>query len=216
MDATNGNVPFLFLSGVDADRMLRCDGKRPLPVKMVESLEDFYYHRTPQDIPENLFFALEGWMSFSDLMQVFDNELGLYLSADWYIAPVSYRSEGEYQRTRGEFQEVCRRGGLEASITREWTLDTPLGREFHDAEPETARTHPGIPRPPAAPPGPVRRPRTRGGVGDNPATIRGYPKVPSPEFPRCKLSSPCVGRVRVGVNYIAFMLHLESGIDLPP
>ena len=138
VDATNGNVPFLFLRGPDADRLLRCDGKEPLPVKMVESEELFYYHRTPQDIPENLFFALEGWMPFSDLMQVFDNELGLYLSADYYIAPISYRSEAEYHRTRDQFLEVARRGGLGCSVSPDWTLDTPLGREFQKAEPDTA------------------------------------------------------------------------------
>ncbi len=138
VDATNGNVPFLFLRGPDADRLLRCRDKQPLPVKMVESEELFYYHRTPQDIPENLFFALEGWMPFSDLMQVFDNELGLYLSADYYIAPISYRSEAEYHRTRDQFQEVARRGGLGCSVSPDWTLDTPLGREFQKAEPDTA------------------------------------------------------------------------------
>ena len=101
VDATNGNVPFLFLLGAEADRLLRCGDKTPLPVRMVESEEQFYYHETPQDIPENLFFALEGWIPFSDLMQVFDNELGLYLSPDYYVAPISYRSEREYARDQG-------------------------------------------------------------------------------------------------------------------
>ncbi len=139
VDATNGNVPFLFLQDAEADRLLRCRDKTPLPVRMVESEEQFYYHETPQDIPENLFFALEGWIPFSDLMQVFDNELGLYLSGDYYVAPISYRSEREYQRDRDEFLEVCRRGGLEHSVTGEWTLDTPLGRAFAEAEPGVSR-----------------------------------------------------------------------------
>ena len=139
VDATNGNVPFLFLRDADADRLLRCESKTPLPVRMVESEEQFYYHETPQDIPENLFFALEGWIPFSDLMQVFDNELGLYLSAGYYVAPISYRSEREYARDRDEFLDVCRRGGLEHSITEEWTLDTPLGRAFAEAEPDVSR-----------------------------------------------------------------------------
>ncbi len=139
VDATNGNVPFLFLRGAEAERLLRYEDKTPLPVRMVESEEQFYYHETPQDIPENLFFALEGWIPFSDLMQVFDNELGLYLSADYYVAPISYRSEREYARDRDEFLEVCRRGRLEHSITEEWTLDTPLGRAFQEAEPEDSR-----------------------------------------------------------------------------
>ena len=106
---------------------------------MVESEEQFYYHETPQDIPENLFFALEGWIPYSDLMQVFDNELGLFLSADFYVAPISYRSEREFQGARDEFLEVCRRGQLQCSITGDWTLDSPLGRAFEEAEPEVSR-----------------------------------------------------------------------------
>ena len=138
VDATNGNIPFLFLMDGDADRLLRCDNKRPLPVRMIEATEDFYYHRVPQDIPEDLFFALEGWMSHSDLMQVFDNELGLYLSAGYYVAPIAYRSEAAFQRDRQEYLEICRRGSLRHSITREWTLDTEVGREFAAAEPGIA------------------------------------------------------------------------------
>ena len=139
VDATNGNVPFLFLRDEEAERLLCREGKEALPVRMVESEEQFYYHETPQDIPENLFFALEGWIPFSDLMQVFDNELGLFLSADYYVAPISYRSEREYERDRAEFAAVCERRGLVHSIQPEWTLDTPLGRSFAEAEPEVAR-----------------------------------------------------------------------------
>lgn len=138
VDATNGNIPFLFLEGEECDRILGCEDKQPVPVKMVESTERFYYHRAPQDIPENLFFALEGWIPYSDLMQVFDNELGLYLSADYYVTPVPYRKEEQYRRDRGESLEVANRAGLECSVTRSWTLDTPLGREFQDAEPEVS------------------------------------------------------------------------------
>ena len=134
VDATNGNIPFLFLHGDDADRMLRSESKQPLPVRMVESTEDFYYHRVPQDIPENLFFALEGWMTHSDLMQVLDNELGLYLSADYYVAPIAYRTEAAFQRERDEFLAICTRGNLPHSITPEWTLDTEVGRQFAAAE----------------------------------------------------------------------------------
>ena len=139
VDATNGNVPFLFLQGPDAGRLLRCDDKQPLPVRMVESQEDFYYHRAPQDIPENLFFALEGWIPFSDLMQVFDNELGLYLSSEFYVAPISFRSEQEFQRDREEFLNVCSRGQLPCSITGDWTLETEVGRSFAETEPGVAQ-----------------------------------------------------------------------------
>ncbi len=139
VDATNGNVPFLFLQGGEAEPLLRCRDKRAVGVRMVESEEDFFYHRVPQDIPENLFFALEGWIPFSDLMQVFDNELGLYLSSDYYVAPVSWRSDREFQRDRDQFQDVARRGNMTCSISQDWTLDTPVGQQFQDAEPGAAQ-----------------------------------------------------------------------------
>ena len=135
VDATNGNVPFLFLQDAEAERLLRCEGKAPLPVRMVESEEQFYYYETPQDIPENLFFALEGWIPYSDLMQVFDNELGLYLSADFYATPIPFTTEREFERDRREYERVARRSGLECSVTREWSLDSPLGSQFAKAEP---------------------------------------------------------------------------------
>ena len=138
VDATNGNVPFLFLQGDDADRLLRSNDKQQVAVRMVEAEESFFYHRTPQDIAENLFFALEGWIPYSDLMQVFDNELGLYLSADYHVAPISFRSEAEFRRDRGQFLEVCQRGQLQCEVTPDWTLDTPLGRAFQQVEPQAA------------------------------------------------------------------------------
>ena len=135
VDATNGNIPFLFLLDQAAERVLGHRDKQPVTVKMIESKEDFYYHRVPQDIPENLFFALEGWMPYTDLMQVFDNELGLYLSADFYVTPIPFTTEREFEQDRREYERVCRRCGLECSVTREWTLDSPVGIQFSRAEP---------------------------------------------------------------------------------
>ena len=135
VDATNGNIPFLFLQGDDAERVLGYQNKIPVTVKMVEADEDFYYHRVPQDIPQDLFFALEGWVSFSDLMQVFDNELGLFLSRDFYVMPIEFTSEKEFNRDRQEYLNVSQRAGLKCSITHDWSLDSPLGEEFSEAEP---------------------------------------------------------------------------------
>ena len=135
VDATNGNIPFQFLLDDEAERLLGNRDKRPVTVKMIEFEEDFYYHRVPQDIPENLFFALEGWMPYTDLMQVFDNELGLYLSSDFYVTPIPFTTEREFERDRREYERIARRSGLECSVTSEWTLDSPLGAQFSKAEP---------------------------------------------------------------------------------
>ena len=136
VDATNGNIPFLYLQDEAAERVLGYEDKRPVTVKMVESMENFYYHRVPQDIPENLFFAMEGWLPFPDLLQVFDNELGLFLSEDYYVIPIPYRSEKQFRRDRQEYLDVAARAQLECAVTQYWVMDTPLGLTFHDAEPD--------------------------------------------------------------------------------
>ena len=60
VDATNGNVPFLFLRDADADRLVRCDNKQPVPVKMVESEESFYYHESAAGHPGEPLFCAGG------------------------------------------------------------------------------------------------------------------------------------------------------------
>ncbi len=138
VDATNGNIPFLFLKNGDALTLLGYDDKRPLSVRMTVYDEDFYYHRVAQDIPQNLFFALEGWISDADLMQVFENELGLYISEDWFVTPVAFKSDAEYDELKRRYLQVCDRAGLECAVSDGWTLDAPLGRRFSEEEAETS------------------------------------------------------------------------------
>ena len=138
VDATNGNIPFLFLKDGAADSLLDYDDKRPLSVRMTVYDEDFYYHRVAQDIPQNLFFALEGWISDADLMQVFESELGLYISEDWFIMPVAFKSDAEYDDLKRRYVQVCDRAGLECAVSDGWTLDAPLGRRFSAEEAETS------------------------------------------------------------------------------
>ena len=138
VDATNGNIPFLFLKNGAARKLLDYDNKRPLSVRMTVNYEDFYYHRVAQDIPQNLFFALEGWISDADLMQVFENELGLYISEDWFVTPAAFKSDAEYGDLKRRYMQVCDRAGLECAVSDGWTLDSPLGRRFSEEDPETS------------------------------------------------------------------------------
>ena len=139
VDATNGNIPFLFLLDGDAERVLGYEDKSPITVRMVEFEEDFYYHRVPQDIPENLLFALEGWIPDADMMQVFDNELGLYLSRDFFVTPIPFKNQREFDRLKSEYQQVCRRANLECAVSPRWDLDSPLGQDLVLAEPRVSR-----------------------------------------------------------------------------
>ena len=135
VDATNGNIPLLFLTDGAADRILGHESKEPVSVKMVDRYEDFYFHRVSQDIPENFFFAMEGWIEYVDLMQVFENELGLYLSKDFYVAPIMFRNAREFAKQKQEYVHVCNRAGLEYSVDDQWTLDSPLGQQLAELSP---------------------------------------------------------------------------------
>ena len=130
VDATNGNIPFLFLVAEPAERLLRYRDKPSVPVRMVEATENYFYHRVSQDIPQNLFFALEGWITDTDMVQVFENELGLFLSSQHYVTPLPYRSEGDYQRLAGEYQAIAQRAGFRCQVSQSWDLESKLGQEF--------------------------------------------------------------------------------------
>ena len=130
VDDTNGNIPLLFLADREAERLLTPKDKQPVRVKMVDSYEDFYYHRVSQDIPENLFFAMETWIQHMDLIQVFENDLGLYLSKDFYMTPIVFKGSGELDELKGEYAQVCDRAGLAYAVSDDWNLDFPLGERF--------------------------------------------------------------------------------------
>ncbi len=138
VDATNGNVPFLFLEGEAAQRLLRDEDKAGVPVRMAVREERFYYHHVDQSIVEDLYFAMEGWIEDVDLMQVFDNELGLYISRGYFVTPLAYRSDAAFARLSGEYETACTAAGLRCEVAREWTLDTPLGSRFASEEPDAA------------------------------------------------------------------------------
>ncbi len=138
VDATNGNIPFLFLQGNAAERLLSHQPETFIEVRMVEFLENFYYHRVPQDVPENLLFALEGWIPDADMVQIFDNELWLYVSKDFYLTPIPFKNEREFSKLSQEYLQICRRADLECSASRDWSLDSPLGQRFVEQEPRVS------------------------------------------------------------------------------
>ena len=138
VDDTNGNIPFLFVKDSEADRLLGYETKPPVKVNMAVTEEDFYYHRVSQDIPRDLFFAMEGWIPYVDLVQVFDNELGLYISREFMVMPIVYRSARTFDRIRREYETVCQAAGLESTASEEWGLDSAQGEVFVDREPDVA------------------------------------------------------------------------------
>lgn len=138
VDDTNGNVPFLFIENDDALRILGYDLKPSVKVKMTMNEEDFYYHQVSQDIVQDFLFAMEGWITHMDLIQVFDNELGLYISKHFLIAPIVFRSENAFDRIRNEYLKVCKKAGMKCFISDDWKLDSHLGQQFAQTHPDAA------------------------------------------------------------------------------
>lgn len=138
VDVTNGNIPFLFLVGDDADGLLGNDDKAPLTVKMSITEEDFYYHRVGQDIPERLYFAMEGWIEDVDLVQVFDNELGLYICQDFFVSAIVYRNDVTFTKLKEQYLRACNKAGVECDVNRAWSLDLPLAQQFQRCSPVPA------------------------------------------------------------------------------
>ena len=135
VDATNGNIPFLFLRDEDSRTILSEEDKESVPVRMAVQDEDFYYHRVSQDIPQDLFFAMEGWAPDIDLVQVFDNELGLIISHGYFVTPIVYKSEANFDQLKSEYVQTANASGLECWVTPEWSLDSVLGQRFATESP---------------------------------------------------------------------------------
>ena len=72
------------------------------------------------------------------MVQVFENELGLYLSDEFYVTPLPYRNGKEYARLHQEYLGICQRANFQCEVNREWALDSPLGRELVIAKPQVA------------------------------------------------------------------------------
>lgn len=135
VDATNGNIPFLFLLGEEATLLGDYPGKEPLTVRMSLHEEAFYYHRVSQDIPENLLFALEGWIPEADLIQVFENELGLFISEGFFVTAIPYQNQREFLDLERQYKVACEKVGLACDVNWEWTLDSPIGQQFIQQHP---------------------------------------------------------------------------------
>jgi hypothetical protein len=132
VDATNGNIPFLFVEGAEASAYLDYSRKKPLPVRMAEVREQFYYHRADQSLVEDLYYAMENFVPEIDLVQVFDNELGLYIDESVFVTPVVYESEDEFESLKQQYATACEPEGLTLAISPSWSLDSPLGRDLRN------------------------------------------------------------------------------------
>ncbi len=138
VDATNGNIPFLFLDGPECDALLDSNFPRPVPVRMGTYSENFYYHRAPDDLALDLCYAMENYIPEIDLVQVFDNELGLVITPEFLVTPVPYKTDEEFHEMVALYQRLAAPDNLEMEVHPDWRLHSPLGESFLECEPEAA------------------------------------------------------------------------------
>lgn len=99
VDATGGPMPFLFVSGEEAEEFLSL--KKSHDVQFIAQQEKYYYHDAPLDITYDGFFNMEAFLLDIDLYHIFgpeeeDSPFGLYIRPDLWICPNAYRTEEEY------------------------------------------------------------------------------------------------------------------------
>ncbi len=114
-DVAGSNIPFLFLDAEEASPYL--DADRRTPIRVVITLEpiQLYYHRLErrQDLPLDLYYAMENFIESIDVVHTVDNELGLLHTGDYWVGTVAYRGRRELARIVGEYQRFVGRSGLD-------------------------------------------------------------------------------------------------------
>ena len=137
LDVANGNVPFLFLTGDDIEKLLREEDKESVKVKMIMRDEEFYYHVTPQDIPQYLLEVMQDWIEDVDLIHVFDDGLGLLVREDYYVWPVMYRDEDEKMVEYNWWLEIKEKQNFPAvELLDNFSLPGAVIEEFKEKYPQ--------------------------------------------------------------------------------
>ncbi len=138
VDATNGNIPFLFTYGAETEDVLNDERPKPITTMMGTYPEKFYYHRAPDDLALDLCYAMENFIPEIDLVQVFDNELGLALTPEFLVTPLPYRSDAHFDSLTSMYRDLAEPRCLAFDADPQWRLEGPVGTEFMECEPFAA------------------------------------------------------------------------------
>jgi hypothetical protein len=144
-DVAGSNIPFLLLGAEEASTYL--DPDRRTSIRVVITLEPIrlYYHRLArrQDLPLDLYYAMENLIESIDVIHTVDNELGLLHTGDYWVGVVAYRGRRELGRIVREYERFIGRAGrdprTDLCFARELAPDGhPLLDRFLDAYPRAA------------------------------------------------------------------------------
>lgn len=145
VDASAGNIPFLWVDGPELEEMLdrRGESRRGVSHRYVVGSDDLFYHRVGQPLAERLLFALElGWADpHIDLVQALDDELGLMTTEELWIGAIVWRDEEERRLIQQWYHEKWLEPGLVRGVLFCRDLrqcDDPLAQELRSRYPHTA------------------------------------------------------------------------------
>lgn len=145
VDASNGNIPYLWVEGDELEAMLDRKGtqRKGVAHRYVVGSDELFYHRVDQLVPERLLYALElGWADpHIDLVQVLDDELGLLTMPDLWLGVLAYRDDGERETLRSWYHDQWLAPGHVRGVLFAENLETaedPLAVELRNRYPEAA------------------------------------------------------------------------------
>jgi hypothetical protein len=144
-DVAGSNIPFLCLSAREAAAYLEPARREAIRVAITLEPIQLYYHRLAhrQDLPLDLYYAMENFIELIDVIQTVDNELGLLHTGDFWVGAVAYRSRRELGRIVGEYGRFVGRAGLDPRADMCFAQDFsgaghPLHERFLGAYPRAA------------------------------------------------------------------------------
>ena len=82
---------------------------------------------------------MEGWIPEADLIQVFENELGLIITERFFVTAIPNKNQREFLDLERRYKVACEKVGLPCVVSEEWTLDSEIGRQFTQRHPFASR-----------------------------------------------------------------------------
>lgn len=143
-DVAASNIPMLCWGAHEAAPYLDTVRKRPLRVTITLDPIDLYYHRIGrrQDLALDLYYAMEHLIDGIDLIQTFDNELGLLHTGDFWVGAIAHRGRRELSRIVGEYERHVSRSGRDPAD--DLGIAGDLSGATHPAARRFARAHPRL------------------------------------------------------------------------
>jgi hypothetical protein len=134
-DVAGSNIPFICCGALEARAYL--DPERREAIRVTITLEPIrlYYHRLArrQDLPLDLYYAMEHFIDLIDVIQTFDNELGLLHAGDYWVGAVAYRGPRALRHIMDEYERFVLRAGRDPRSELCFTEDFASARHpLHD------------------------------------------------------------------------------------